>query len=352
MIAAIRENNPKREKIPGMEYGSDAVMKFQDRLAGKFTALEVRESDYSFGYFPKDSTVVCSVAVPRGRPMEWIIWEFKSAAAGTPFRAADCVCATQTRCEITFRSTDARHPRVVLRIRQSNRYTSNTAKMAILIENFGFEANQTTMEYLAFPEPLTVSLLPTQKLATWTAQIADEYKKEIVLALPMEPLPPQFSGYRGSMVMITHDREQIRNLLARAEAAIPNFSGVSNFHGNGNRGVMEDSRAMGIILNELKRHRRSPYFIYTDEQKRSVAPRLMKTEKVPGMQIQRTIGANLTTEQVRARLSNAAAAAQKTGSILIKAQPSQAFISVLKEEMEMLKQNGIRLVYVSELVKY
>jgi len=357
MAASISQNRPERGKIKGMEHGADAVLKFQDKLANKLTALELREADYSFEYFPKDNAVICHAAVPRGYPMEWIVWELTAAAAGTPFKTGDCACSPDTRgednrwCEITFKSDDEQHPKVVLRIRRSTRYISTTAKMAILIENFAFDTTKAALEYLAFPEPLTLSIIPSHNRAAQTAQFAEDYNKEVVLAIPMEPLPAQFSSYRSSMVMITHDRDQIRNILAKAEAAIPNFSGIINFHGNGDRGVLEDSQAMGIFLGELKRHRRHPYFVYTDDQKRSVAPRLMKAEKVPGMQIQRTINANLNTEQVRTRLSNAAAAAQQTGSILIKAQPSQAFIKVLKEDADMLKQNGIRLVYVSELVK-
>ncbi|MCL2183639.1 MAG: divergent polysaccharide deacetylase family protein [Chitinispirillia bacterium] len=352
IAAAVSQNSPKNGEILGIEYESDAVMKFiRNNLVSKFNALEVREADYSITYVPKDSAFACSAAVPRGRPMEWVVWELASAANGTAYHMDDCACPSETRCDISFKSSGARHPKVYLKVTRSNRYIANTAKMAILIENFGFEANSTTTEFLAFPEPLTVSLVPAQKLATWTAQIADEYNKEIVLALPMEPLPAQFNSYRSSMIKINHEREEIRELLARADAAIPNFSGVSNFYGNGTRGIMEDTRAMDLVLGEIKRHKRPLYFVYTDDAKKSVAPQRMAAAKVPGMRVERTINAGLSKEQMREKLSDAATAAQKTGSILLKAQPSQEFITALKEESETLKRNGVRLVYVSDLAK-
>jgi polysaccharide deacetylase 2 family uncharacterized protein YibQ len=345
----IIKENPERAPGTGNAAAgtgiSDAAMKLQNALAAKFAELELRDSDYSFQYFPRDSAIEVKAAVPRGRPVEWVIWSLSSAPPA-PYRVEDCACASEANCAITFKSPNARQPRVTLKIQQSNRYMSNTAKMAVLIENFGFEANAATAEYLSFPEPLTVALLPAGKLAAWTAQIADEYKKEVALLLPMEPLPPQYDKYKGSMVMIHYSDEDIRGIIARAAAAIPNFSGVCNFHG---AKVMEDSRAMGIILSEVSK--RKTYFVYTDVSKKSVAPQLIKSMKIPNAPIQGSIDASMTAEQVRERLRRYSVTAEKTGKALIKAQPSPVFIKVLKEETEALKRNGIKLVYVSELVK-
>jgi polysaccharide deacetylase 2 family uncharacterized protein YibQ len=324
---------------------SDAALKFQNALAAKFTELELRDADYSIQYIPKDSAIEIKAAVPRGRPMEWVIWNLSSVRAA-PYRVEDCVCASETNCAITFKSSNAKHPKAVVKIQQSNRYMSNTAKIAILIENFGFEANATTAEYLSFPEPLTVALLPAGKLAVWTAQIADEYKKEVVLLLPMEPLPQQYDKYKGSMVMIHYSDDNIRNIISQAAAAIPNFSGICNFHG---AKAMEDSRVMGIIFSEI--NKRKAYFVYTDISKKSVAPQLTKSMKVPNAPIQGSIDAAATAEQVKDKLRRYSVTAEKTGKVLIKAQPSTAFIKALKDETETFKKNGIKLVYVSELVK-
>ncbi len=325
--------------------GSDAAMKIQNALAAKFAELEMRDADYSIQYFPKDTAIEIKAAVPRGRPMEWVIWSLSSVRAA-PYRVEDCVCTSETNCAITFRSSNAKHPKAVVKIQQSNRYMSNTAKMAILIENFGFEADATTAEYLSFPEPLTVALLPAGKLAVWTAQIADEYKKEVVLLLPMEPLPPQYDKYKGSMVMIHYGDDNIRSIISQAAAAIPNFSGVCNFYG---AKVMEDSRAMGIILSEVSK--RKAFFVYTEISKKSVALQLTKSMKIPSAPIQGSIDAAATAEQVKEKLRRFSVTAEKTGKILIKAQPSTAFIKALKDETEAFRKNGIKLVYVSDLVK-
>ena len=325
--------------------GGDATLKMLNNLAAKFTALEMRSSDYSIQHFPKDSAIEVRATVPRGRPVEWIVWKLAAAADETPYVVDDGVCPAPARCVVTFRSANARHPKITMHLQQAGRYLTNTAMMAILVENFGFEADQTTIEYLSFPEPLTVSLAPTQRLAAWTAQIADEYKKEVVLLLPMEPLPQQFGSYRPLMITIHQSEDAIRNIIAQAAAAVPNFSGVSNFHGSR---VMEDSRVMGIILSEV--NRRKAYFVYTDNSRKSVVPQLVRENRVPSHPIQGTIDAEHTAEQARERLRGFAVRAERTGRMLVRVQPSQAFIQVLKEETDALRRNGIRLVYVSELM--
>jgi len=344
--SAVKAGGDRQPDAEAAAMNSDATLRLQNSLVAKFGELDLRDSDYEIRYIPKDSAIEIKAAVPRGRPVEWVVWQLSDAAAGTPFSVSDCVCASEANCAITFKSANARHPRVSLKLQRSNRYASNTARMAILIEDFGFEADHASVEYLSFPEPLTVALIPSRKLTERTAQMASEHKKEIVLLLPMEPLPPQHDRYKESMVMLHNGEEDVRAIFARAAAAVPNFAGVCNFYG---ARVMEDSRAMGIIMSEI--NRRKAYFVYTDVSRKSVAPELTKSLKVPSAPIQGTIDAAQTVEQARALIRRYSMAAEKTGKILVRAQPSPAFIKALKEEIEPMRRNGIRLVYVSELVK-
>jgi polysaccharide deacetylase 2 family uncharacterized protein YibQ len=347
--AALLSEEPNREERPAVRGGGDAL-RLQNNLAAKFTELELRESDYEIRHFPDKDSIAIRAAIPRGRPIEWIVWELTSAARGTQFEVEDGVCAQSARmnCTITFRSKNTRHPAIVLNVTQSNRYFSNTGRMAILVEDFGFEANQTTIEYLSFPDPLTISLVPARKLTAWTAQIANEYKKEIVLSLPMEPLPPQLAGqYRQSTITIHASEERIRGIIAQAAADVPNFSGIANFHGTR---AMEDSRVMRIVLSEALRRRAYFVYVYSDPLRRSVVPQLVREMGVPSQPVQITIGADHTAEQARDILRRGAIAAEHSGRVLIKTAPTTAFITALKEEREALGRNGIRLVYVSELM--
>ena len=324
--------------------------KLQLNITKKFAELEMSESDYSINLF--DSTLEISASIPRGRPIEWLMWELASCANGTPYSVEDGVCASNSgksadNCAVAFKSADPKYPKVNLKIQRSGRYFSSTARMAVIIEDFGFEANQTITEYLSFPHPLTVSLVGAQKRAPWTAKIADEYKKEVILLLPMEPLPPaEFAKYKQAMVMVHYSEETIRGSISQAANSIPELSGVSNFYGNR---VMEDSRVMEIILSEV--NRRKGYFVYTETSRNSLASILCSKYKVPSAPVQGSIVMSDSPDKIREKLRKYSIAAEKTGKIIIKAPPSADFISVLKEEFEAMRQNGIKLVYVSDIVK-
>jgi polysaccharide deacetylase 2 family uncharacterized protein YibQ len=353
--SAIRNRPQQADDAAAGMPGSDATLKIQNNIVSKLTELELRESDYSIRYFPKDSTIEIGASIPRGKPMEWIILELASAAKSTPYGVDDCFCASEASCTMTLKSSNSRHPKIVIKAGRSGRYFSNTAKMAILIEDLGFEATTAAAEYLAFPEPLTVSFVPVdharlspQRMSAWAAQAA-ESKKEIVLSLPMEPLPgdtAKYNRYRQSTIKIHLSEDEIRGIISHAAAAVPNFAGMANFHG---ARAMEDSRVMGIVLSEA--NKRKVYFVYTDASRKSVTPQLVKSMKVPSHPVQGAIDASHSAEQARERLRRFAMTAERTGKVLVRAQPSQAFIQVLKEETEPLKRNGIRLVYVSELMK-
>jgi len=342
------ESDSKEQKrAKALTQSAESAGRLQANLIKKFAELEMGESDYSLKFVTQDSTLEISASLPRGRPIEWLMWELAVCANGTPFSVEDGVCASANNCVLTFRSADPKFPKVNLKMQRSSRYFSSTARMAIIIEDFGFEPTQTITEFLSFPHPLTVSLVAAQKRAPWTAQIANEYKKEVILLLPMEPLPPpEFAKHKQAMVMVHHSEDKIRSSISQAANSIPELSGISNFHG---RRVMEDSRAMDIILSEVSR--RKGYFVYTETSRNSLAHSISLKHKVPSAPIQGSIEASDSPERIREKLRRFSIAAEKTGRIIIKAPPNAAFIAVLKEELQTMSENGIRLVYVSELVK-
>ena len=340
-----KEKKRASDKAKGQNI--DSAGKLQANLTKKFTELELKESEYTVNFSSSDSTLEINASIPRGRPIEWLMWELANSAGGTPYSVEDGVCASADNCAMTFKSADPKYPKVNLKIRRSGRYFSGSASMAIIIEDFGFEPTQTITEYLSFPHPLTVSLVAAQKRAPWTAQIANEYKKEVILLLPMEPLPTaELVKHKQAMIMVHHSEDRIRNSISLAASSIPELSGVSNFHG---RRVMEDSRVMEIILSEISR--RKGYFVYTETSRNSAAHSLSLKHKVPSALIQGSIEASDSPERIREKLRRFSMAAEKTGRIIIKAPPNAAFIAVLKEELQTMSENGIKLVYVSELVK-
>jgi polysaccharide deacetylase 2 family uncharacterized protein YibQ len=227
----------------------------------------------------------------------------------------------------------------------SSLYFSHTAKMAIFIEDFGFQADRTTVEYLSFAEPLTIGLIPEKKLTTWTAQIANEYHKEIVIMLPMEPVSARYSKQSGAVVMVHYPEDKIQKIITESMDLIPHFSGLTNYFG---ARVVDDSRVMSLLFSEI--NSKKAYFLYNPQSRSSSAEAVAKRNDVPFKSVDVYIDKNSSVTALQDTLRRCAMFAQKTGDVIISSKPTAAFINALKNELPVLKQNGIRLVYISELM--
>ena len=313
-----------------------------------FKKLEIPDSQIKRRFYLEDSTLSISISVPQGKPMEWIIWFISSSVTKAGYLVDDCYYPSEKNgCKIEFSSTKPELPKLNIQVNRSSAFFTHTAKMAILVEDFGFEADQTTIGFLSFSEPLTVSLASPKKLSTWTAQIANEYKKEIVILLPMEPLPGTFSKYNSSVIMVHYPEDQIRSMIAQMTDAIPNFAGFCNFYGDR---VLADSHVMSIIYDEVKKNH--AYFLIDPGTRKSIAETLAKKMEIPYENITFSINTDLSAAAIQDTLLHFALIAQNKGSVLLKGKASPSFLAAVTNTKNLLHENGIRLVYASEIIKH
>jgi len=321
---------------------------FDSVLIQCFKDLEVPESQIPKNISSLDSVLDIKITVPKGKPMEWIIWYISSSLTSAGYRLKDCSFESEKKgAELSYNAQKKNLPQLKLKVLRSSTFFSHTAKMAILVEDFGFKADQTTAAFLSFTEPVSVSMVSSRRLSTWTAQIANEYKKEILIMLPMEPLPESYSKYDGIKIKIDYPEERIKTIIKDATDAIPSFAGFCNFYGNR---VLEDSRVMKIIFKEIQKHH--GYFIITSESKKSIAESIARKIQLPYQKIDFTINSDNSAEIIGDSLRYCAVLAQKTGKVLVRGRASDSFITALQNTLPQIKQNGIQLVYVSEILNH
>lgn len=280
--------------------------------------------------------------------MEWVIWHISSSLVSAGYRLKDCSFESEKKgAHLHLKPTGKNLPQLKLKVLRSTTFFSQTAKMAILVEDFGFKADQTTVGFLSFPEPISVSMVSSRRLSTWTAQIANEYKKEILIMLPMEPLPKSYSRYDETQIKIHYPEEKIKTIIKEAAEAIPSFAGFCNFYGNR---VLEDSRVTKIIFKEIQKQH--GYFIITSESKKSIAESMAKKIRLPYQKVDYTINSDNSAALIADSLRYCAVIAHKTGKVLVRGRASDSFFTALQNTLPQLKQNGIQLVYVSEILNH
>lgn len=313
-----------------------------------FKDLEVPQSQIPKDFSSKDSLVNLKISVPKGKPIEWVIWYISSSLGSAGYKQNDCTFESEKKgAYLQLSSVQKKGPDLKIKIVRSTSFFSQTAKMAILVEDFGFKADETTVRFLSFSEPLSVSMVSSRRLSTWTAQIANEYRKEILIMLPMEAIPNTYSRYDQTQIKIHYPEEKIKTIIRDASEAIPSFSGFCNFYGNR---AMEDSRVMEIVFNEIQKHH--GYFVITSQSKKSISESMAKKMNLPFQKIDYVLNTDNSPATIEDSLRYCAVLAQNTGKVLIMGRPSDSFITALNNTLPQLKQNGIRLVYVSDILNH
>jgi len=312
-----------------------------------FDRLAEMEADHVQAAGRADSGLEIKAQVPRGEPLEWIIWRLSAVTEGTTYRVADCIVDEQERSfRIEYAAENPRKPAIVVTATALQRFYSRTARLAVLIERFGGAADQTAAACLSFPEPLTFAVIPSQKLASLMAQIAREYKKEVLIQLPMESAAGPIKDSSDLRIMVHYPEEQIRKILDKAMRLAPDFAGFCNYAGSR---VLDDSRVTRILFDEIKK--RNACFVALNPPPGSVAAGVAKSAGCAFSAADGYIGPELSSAQIGKALEHYAAMAQANGEAIVTGQANAGFITALGNKVSFLKQNGVKLVFVSEIVK-
>jgi polysaccharide deacetylase 2 family uncharacterized protein YibQ len=318
----------------------------ESALYKKFCDMEVRPVDISTHISQPDCAISMQAAIPKGKPPEWVIRQISSAAEGTDYRVFDCVFEEKKQSyTMLFVSQVKKDPPLTLVITDSDKYNSGTAKMAIIVESLEDADYRIAVALLSFPEPFSVSITPLGKKAALIAQLAEQHKKETIIRLPLEPTGKVPKEFETTTIMIHYPREKIHAIISGSVKYIPDSRGFSNLWGS--RGL-EDSRLMGIVLEEIKKQR--GFFLEAPSAKNSVAASLARSIDVPYGEISARLEKTSTTD-LCAEIKRYAAAAQLKGSIIVRCAAGTQLIDALESTQPFLKRNGIKLVFASELVK-
>jgi hypothetical protein len=323
-----------------------------DALYKKLGDLEARPSDIAQsggldGYETStDPVIKINAKIPRGRPLELVVLDLTQCAQAASYRLSDCVSDEKKQsCVLSLDPDRKKGPRISLTIIRTDRYFSSTAQLAVLGEIGADTSYQTIVAFLSIPEPLTVSLVPLKRRTALTAQLAEQYHKEVVIRLPLEPVGKIPEGFAGSVIMVHFSKDLIRLVLSDAKKTVPTFSGFENLWGSR---ALEDSRVMGIIAEDLKKT--GGYFVESRTTKNSVLPRLSESLDFPFGEIGVSVGETAKQAVIEKQLRQCAATAQANGSMIMAVPVTAQSVAALKASMPWLKQNGVRLANISEIV--
>jgi len=218
-------------------------------------------------------------------------------------------------------------------------------RLAIVIDDFGYQRNDVVSGMLSMGFPVSISILPSLPHSRYVLEKAKEMGRCVLLHLPMEANEP----YPTDLTVVTvkmSDREIFR-VVERYLLSLPGVEGVNNHQGSL---ATTDRRVMDAVLQVVERHHM--FFLDSLTSPKSVA---YNTARELGMPAARnSIFLDDDTEDaavVEERLRRAVQLARNNGIAVAIGHPHRWTFDALRSSEKFLLGAGVDLVYVSELVE-
>lgn len=218
-------------------------------------------------------------------------------------------------------------------------------KLALVIDDFGYNDNDVADEILSLDLPLTISILPTLPYSERMLERAKALGRCTLLHLPMEPeeairtdIPPVTTSMSGN---------EIETMVRTYVEQMPGIDGVNNHQGSL---ATADGRVMRAVLDVLSRDHL--FFLDSLTSPKSVAYNTARELGVPTARNDLFIDADTEDpDVVEERLRRLVDTAKRHGEAVGIGHPHRWTLEAIKASRGYLEGAGVDLVYVSDLME-
>lgn len=214
---------------------------------------------------------------------------------------------------------------------------------SIIIDDLGNNLEYGNMA-IELPGPITLAFLPHTVFATELADKANHFGKEIMLHLPLQSVS-HHSHTPGTLKLhMTH--VEFTHQLKSDIKSIPHIKGINNHMGSL---LTQHPGHMDWLMSALA-NEGGLYFIDSRTTTKSVATLFAKKHEVPHLDRDIFLDPDFRPETIRREFSRFIHKANQTGYAIAIAHPHPGTIQFIREHLDELEEQGIKLVPVSELI--
>jgi polysaccharide deacetylase 2 family uncharacterized protein YibQ len=219
-------------------------------------------------------------------------------------------------------------------------------KIAIVIDDWGY--NLRCLNLLRQIDlPLTISILPNLRYSSKIAEEAQRLGKEIILHLPLEPeIEGRQIGLEKHTIISDMSEDEIIKNFRLALSSVPYISGVSNHMGSR---ATKNPRIMSVIFSELKKDKL--FFLDNLVTDGSICKSLSAKMEVKFATRDFFLDNSDDDEYIKEQFMKLIEFAQEFGQAVAIAHARRTTLKVLKDMIPLMEEKGIKLVFVSDLVK-
>ncbi len=217
-------------------------------------------------------------------------------------------------------------------------------KVAIVIDDFGYNMSNID-DLVSIKQPLTLSILPNQKYSREVARTALLKGDEVLLHLPLEAQRKDVSEEVDTIKASMPEKDVVTRLESEINS-VPGIHGVSNHMGSK---TTEDRALMTIILTKLKE--RNLYFFDSLTSVNSVCNEIASSVGVRFAKRDIFLDNVNDVDYIKNQLIDLRDFAFKNGRAIAICHDRKNTLKALREMLPELESEGIKFVFLSEMVK-
>ena len=222
-------------------------------------------------------------------------------------------------------------------------------RIAIVIDDFGYNASEVATGILDLDFPITISVLPHCPYTATMAAAARHAGKEVLVHIPMEPKGyPEADPGEGALIT-DHTREQLTRRIDAALDDVPHAVGANNHMGSAFTSQHIPMRVLMRILSE-----RGLYFLDSMTTPESVGVAEAQRAGILTARNRMFIDSPLDESgriDVESQLVDLVDLARQHGSAVGIGHPHPETLRVLERALPELAHEGVEFVFVSELLR-
>lgn len=234
----------------------------------------------------------------------------------------------------------------LITLRKNPRLARRAGRIAIIIDDFGYQTPELIAGFCQLPHPITLSVFPYEEHTEWTARQALAQGKGVMVHLPMEPIdyPARNPGSRA--IFADYAPERIRTLTREALLAVPGARGINNHMGSR---VTENAAAIGAVLQEVKHQKL--FFIDSMTSPRSVAFDVAQAAGIPSARNGIFLDRDEAVEAIVKRLHALAERARHEGTVIGIGHAKPGMLEALRRVLPELKKEGFEFITAEAAVR-
>ncbi len=218
-------------------------------------------------------------------------------------------------------------------------------RLAIIIDDVGY-SDLVSDRLRDLGIPLTAAVIPDAPYARSEAQRLHEYGLEAIIHLPMQPKDPANHHPRDQFILVDSSADEIRALLQKAVAAVPFARGVNNHMGSR---LTSDPQAMRLVLGLVRDL--GLFFVDSKTANTTVAHALARDMGMRTALRDVFLDDVQSYEHASAQLRRLVEIAREKGRALAIGHPFPFTLDALRDAVPWLKQQGVEIVPVSEILE-